>query len=103
MSQYSTLNLKLSKSQLYTSNSGIKNGTEVTLNRSSDAVGDSNDEANFSHKSLLTNIEVSRIRKAFGNSSLATIKFSKTQLSKMVELAGLIINNLLGLVGSFHQ
>ena len=35
--------------------SAIKNGTEVTLNLSSNVVGDSNDENNFPHKLLLTN------------------------------------------------
>ena len=32
MTQYSTLNVKLSNSQLNKSNSAIENGTEVTLN-----------------------------------------------------------------------
>ena len=41
-------------------------------------VGDSNDENNFLHKLLLTNTQVSKIRKAFGNDSSANIKFSKT-------------------------
>ena len=40
-------------------------------------VGDSNDETNFPHKLLLTNKQISRTRKAFANSSLANIKFSK--------------------------
>ena len=31
MTQYNTLNLKFSNSQLYQLKSGIKNGTEVTL------------------------------------------------------------------------
>ena len=34
--------------------SGIKNGTEVTLSLSSNVVGESNNETNFSHESLLT-------------------------------------------------
>ena len=57
--------------------SGIKGGTEVTLNLSSNAVGNSND--NFSRKLSLTNTRVLRLCKAFGNSSLANIKFSKPQ------------------------
>ena len=32
MTQYNTLNVKLSDSQLNTLKSGIRNGTEVTLN-----------------------------------------------------------------------
>ena len=54
MTQYDTLNLKLSNSQLNKLKSGIKNGTEVTLKPSSNVVGDSNDENNFLHKFLLT-------------------------------------------------
>ena len=83
MTQYNTLNVKLSNSPLITLKSGIKNGTDVTLNLPSNLIGNFNDEANFPHKLLLTDIQVSKIRKAFGNDSSAYIKFSKTQLSKM--------------------
>ena len=38
--------------------SAIKNGTEVTLNLSSNIIGNSNDEYNFPHKLLLTNTQV---------------------------------------------
>ena len=48
-------------------------------------VGDSNDKNNFSHKLLLTNTQISKLRKAFANSSLANIKFSKIHLSKMMQ------------------
>ena len=47
-------------------------------------VGDSNDEANFLHELLLTNRQVSSIRRAFSNNLSADIKFSKTHLSKMI-------------------
>ena len=36
----------------------IKNGTEVTLNLSSNIIGNSNDENNFPHKLLLTNTQL---------------------------------------------
>ena len=65
MTQYSTLNVKLSKSQLNKLKSGTKNDTEVTLKLSSNVVGDSNDENNFPHKLFLTNTQVSKLRKAF--------------------------------------
>ena len=55
MTQYNTLNAKLSNSQLNKLKFGIKNGTEVTLKLSSNVVRDSNDENNFPHKLLLTN------------------------------------------------
>ena len=56
---------------------------------------ESNDETNFPHKLLLTNMQVSKIRKAFSNGSSANIKFSKTQLSKMIQL-GVFPSSLLG-------
>ena len=55
ITQYNTLNGKLSNSQINKLKSGIKNGTEVTLNISSNIVGGSNDEDNFPHNLLLTN------------------------------------------------
>ena len=58
MTQYNTLNVKLSNSQLNKLKSGIKNGTEVILKISSNVVGDSNDKNNFPHKLLLTNAQV---------------------------------------------
>ena len=80
MTKYSTLNVKLSNSQLINLKSGIENGTEVTLNVSANMVGDSNDENNFPHKLLLTDPQVSGIRKAFANGSLANIKLSKLEI-----------------------
>ena len=85
MTQHNTLNIKLSNSQLNKLKSAIKNGTEVTLNLSSNLIGSSNDETNFQHKSLLTDTKVSKIYKAFANGLSANIKFSKTQLSKMMQ------------------
>ena len=85
MSQYDTLNVKMSNSQLNKLKLGIKYDTEVTLNLSLNIIGDSNDEINFPHKLLLTDTQVSRLCKAFGNNSSANIKLSKTQLSKIVE------------------
>ena len=78
MTQYNLLNVKLSNSQLSKLKSGIKNGTEVTLTFSSNVAGDSNDENNFSHKLLLTNTQVSKLRKDFANGSSANTKLLKT-------------------------
>ena len=55
MTQYNTLNVKLSNSQLSKLKCGIKNGTEVALNLSSNIVGSSDNETNLPHKMLLTN------------------------------------------------
>ena len=88
MTQYSTLNVKLFNSQL--DKSGIKNGTEVTLNLSSNVAGDSNNETNFLHKLLLTDIKVRRLHRAFANGSSGSVKFSKTQLSNTEHSEGVL-------------
>ena len=54
---------------------------------SSNVVGDSNNENNFPYIFLLTNTQVSKLRKA-ANGSWANIKLSKTQLYKIGWLAG---------------
>ena len=65
MTRCNTLNVKLSNSQLIKLKSAIKNGTEVTLNLSSNIIGDSNDENDYPHKLLLTNTQSSKLRNAF--------------------------------------
>ena len=44
MTQYNTLNVTLSNSQLNKPKSGIKNGSEVTIKLPSNIIGDSNNE-----------------------------------------------------------
>ena len=95
MTQYNTLNLKLSNSKLNKLKSRIKNGTEVTLKISSNVADDFNDGNNFLHKLLLTNTQVSKLRKAFANNSSANIKLSKTQLHKIGQ-SGRFLGRLLG-------
>ena len=73
----------MSNSGLSKLKSGIKNGTEVTVNLSSNQIGNSKDETNFPQKILLTVTQVSIICKAFGNVLLANKEFSKAQLSKI--------------------
>ena len=77
--------------QLNKLKSGIKNSTQVTLNLSSNKFGECNDETNFPYKLLLINTQISKVRKAFPNSSSANIKFSKTQLLKMVQFGRILI------------
>ena len=105
MTQYSSSQLNKLKSR-------VKNGTEVTFDISSKVVTDSNDETNFPRKLLLTDGQVSMLRKACTDNSSANIKLSKTQLSKLggffcsllavmestfkeVKFAGEIVKNLI--------
>ena len=93
MTQYNSLNVKLSNSQVNKFKSAIKNETEVVLRLPSNMIGDN--ETNFPHKLLLTNRQVSNLRKAFANNSLTDIKLSKTQLSEMIQSGG-FFGRLLG-------
>ena len=88
MTQYNSLNVKLSNSQLNKLKSSIKNETDVVLRISSNMVGNSNDNTNFPHELLLTNRQVANIRKAFAKNTSADIKLSKTQLLKMIQSGG---------------
>ena len=56
-------------------------------------IGSSNDETDFPHKLLLTNTQVLKIRKVFATDLSTNKKFSKTQLSKFVQLGGGFIGN----------
>ena len=72
MTQYNSLNVKLSNSQLNILKSSIKIETEVVLTLSSNMTGDN--ETNFPHKLLLTNRQVANLRKAFANHLSTDIK-----------------------------
>ena len=74
MTQYNSLNVKLSNSQLNKLKSVTKNETEIVLRLSPNMVGNSDDEANFPHKLILTNRQVANLRKAFANYLSVDIK-----------------------------
>ena len=95
MTQYNSLNIKLSNSQLNKLKSSIKNETDVVLKISSSMVGNKNDNTNFLHELLLTNRQVANIRKDFAKNTSIDIKSSKTQLSKMIQSGG-FLGRLLG-------
>ena len=58
-------------------------------------IGNSDDNTNFPHELLLTNRQVSNLRKAFAKNTSTDIKLSKTQLSKIVQSGG-FLGRLLG-------
>ena len=78
MTQYNSLNVK----------SAIKKETEVVGRLSSNMIHDN--ETNFPHKLLLTNRQVSNLRKVFANNSSIDIKLSQSQLSKMIQSGGFL-------------
>ena len=83
---------------------------KIVLNNfeiSSNVVGDSTDENNFPHKLLLTNTQVSQLRKPFANGSSINIKLSETQSHKILlsggflgRPLGLLLKTNLSLIGS---
>ena len=77
MTQYNSLNVKLSNSQLNKLKSSVKNETDVVLRISSNMVGNSNDNTNFPHELLLTNRQVANIRKAFAKIHQLTLNCQK--------------------------
>ena len=86
MTQYNSLNIKLSNSQLNKLKSAIKNETDVVLRISSGMVGNSNDNINFPHKLLLTDRQVANIPKTFANNLSTDVKFLKNSIIKNVAI-----------------
>ena len=94
MTQYNSLNVKLSNLQLNKLKSAIKNETDVVLRISSGMAGNSNYNNNFPQKLLLTDRQVANIHKAFANNLSTDVKFSKTQLLRMSQSGGFLGNLL---------
>ena len=80
MTQYNTLNVKLSNWKFNKLKSGTKNGTEVTLKIFSNVFGDSDDE----------NIFLQKLCKVPANNSSANAESSKTQLHTTGESWGFV-------------
>ena len=60
------------------------------MNLSSNFVGNSNDETNFSIRLLVTNTQVPRLKKAFTKNLSANTKLSKTPLHKIEQSEGFL-------------
>ena len=58
MTQYNSLNVKLSNSQINKLKSAITNEADVVLRSSSNMIGNPDDETNFPHKLFLTNLQI---------------------------------------------
>ena len=93
MTQYISLNIKLSNSQLNKLKSTIKNKAKAVLRLSSNMIGD--DETNFTYKLLIANRQAANLRKYFADKSSMDIKLSKNQISKMIQSVG-FLGRLLG-------
>ena len=95
MTQYNSVNVRLSNSQLSKLKSAIKNETDVVLRLSSNMIGNSDDNTNFPHELLLSDKQVANLCKAFAKNTSIDIMLSKIQLSKMRQSGG-FLGRLLG-------
>ena len=84
MTQYNSLNVKVSNSQLNKLKSAITNKTEVVLRLSEMIICNSYDKTNCPHKLFLTNRQVANLLKVFSNNLPTDTELLKTQLSKMI-------------------
>ena len=93
MAQYNSLHVKLSNSQLNKLKSVIKNKTDHQW--TSNKIGNCDNETTFPHKLLFTNRQVANLHKVLANNSSTDIKWSKTELSKVIQSGG-FLGRLLG-------
>ena len=74
MTEYNSVNIKLSNSQLNNLKSATKNETEVTLKLLLNMNGNLNNEVNYRYKLLLAERQVPKLCKDFANDLSANIK-----------------------------
>ena len=95
MVEYVKVNVKLSDTQLKKLKTAVKNKTGTTL-RVSSKMFDGND---LPHELLLITRQKARIRNAFNNNMSTDLKFSKAQISKIIQSGGFLWSLLSKLVG----
>ena len=82
MTQYNKSNTKLSNSQLNKLKSAIKKETDAVIRLSPNLISDSNGKSNFPHELLVTDRQVSSIRKAFSNNSSLILNLQRLGYQK---------------------
>ena len=86
MVEYSTVTAKLTDKQLKKLKTAVQNNAGTTL-RMSLKIFAGNDLA---HKLLLTTRQKTKLRNAFNNNMSIEIKFSKAQISKIIQSGGFL-------------
>ena len=86
MIEYSKVNVKLSDSQIKKLKDAVKDNTGTTL-RISLKMFNGND---LPHELLLTRRQKTKLRNAFNNNMSVDIKFSKAQISKIIQSGGFV-------------
>ena len=82
MTRYNRVNVKLSRPQLNKLKAAIQNENDVVITLSPNMIGDSNDKTNFPDELLLTERQVSSIRRAFSNIYQLILNFQKLNYRK---------------------
>ena len=91
MPEYSKVNVKLSDSQIKKLKDAVKDNTGRTLRINLKMFN-----GNYlPHELLLTTRQKTKLRNAFNNNMSADLKFSKAQISKIIQSAG-FLGKLLG-------
>ena len=85
MVEYTKVNVKLSNTQIKKLKDAVKNNTRTTL-RINSKIFDSN---NLPHE-LLLQTQKTKIRNAFNNNMSTDLKFSKAQITKMIQSGGFL-------------
>ena len=86
MVEYSNVNVNLPDTQLKKLKDAVKNKTGTTLRKSTGMFH----RNNLPHKLLLTTRQKTNIRNAFNNNMSTDIKFSKAQISKIIQSGGFL-------------
>ena len=95
MVEYSKVNVKLTDTQLKKLKTVVKNNTGTTL-RMNLKIFDGN---NLPHELLLTTRQKTKLRNAFNNNIATDIKFSKAQITKIIQSGGFLGSLLSKLAG----
>ena len=86
MVEYIKINLKLSDTQLKKIKNAVKNKTGTTLRMNLKMLN----ENNLPHELLLTTRQKTNLRNVFNNNMSIGLKFSKTEISKLVQSGGFL-------------
>ena len=95
MVEYNKINVKLSDTQLKKLKNAVKNKTETTLRINLKMFNGNN----FLHELLLTTSQKTKVKNVFNNNISTDLKFSKAQISKIVqfgEFLGSLLSKLAG-------
>ena len=99
MVECSKASVKLTDTQLKNLKTAVKNKTGTTL-KISLKMFNGND---LPHELLLTTRQKTRLRKAFSNNMSTDLKFSKAQISKIIQSGGFLGSLLSKLAGSLMK